>query len=632
MFNHWQSEDIAIGIGGREPGVGIYNIETGRTDKTISLRTGESVYAVDLSPAGDSLIIGTRAGFLYLYGKEEFLQKEGNPAPQRFIQGAAVLSLCFLDEHSVAASDTAGRCLIWELTRGSQPVHLPTRDAAICALFQTQEGRLAGISMAGELIVWDLMQNSIASTIDIPAPPALSALVKPVYRRAKDSWLWPGEGGVIVIWQPGQNKVDTISAHEGDVYAIAVYGDEFLTIGRRDGLIKRWKAGSNKPSRCFNAPKGIISAAIWGQRQDCRMLLINDIGKASIYRLAKSQFEFVESLAGRDYRIVFGPDMDSYIDRINKQRTEKAEDIRRQIREKIAKRQYAGLNILYRQLLELGFEHLSLLLTAQEAASKSDVIGELKAYKRLDNLLSQNNMPVPDSLLRYTELLEDTWNLKAACSIYQRLSQKHPDRNIYLKKINRLSGCIEIVDKGRYVIASDIPLATVAQSATLLGKAFSGRFFINNIDEPVPCNGQVSADDFIQRYERLRQKRTDIDLPLAEEKEFYWLSKDKVEEKPIIIFDDNNTDSCCDLKFGIRILNSPSQTVLIPFVLFDTGDAAAGVSVEEHNTAIIGKLERAGNRLLSNARLHMIHVNVNYVIRQLITKGLAEKRALMRSH
>ena len=40
------------------------------------------------------------------------------------IHGAPVLSACFLDTNNLAVSDTAGRCLIWDLAGEGQPQKL----------------------------------------------------------------------------------------------------------------------------------------------------------------------------------------------------------------------------------------------------------------------------------------------------------------------------------------------------------------------------------------------------------------------------------------------------------------------------------------------------------------------------
>ena len=344
MTNQWQSANIILGVGGKRPGVGIYNIDTGLIENTISLTAGESVYAVDVLPNSNSLIVGTRAGFLYLLGQEELSQQNSDFEPQRFIQGASVLSVCSLDEQRVAVSDVAGRCLIWELTKNSQPMPLPTGDGAVCALFRADDGLLAGISMAGELVVWDLMQSDIIRVLDIPTPPALSALIKPIYWRARNSWAWPGKDGVVVLYQCSQNKITTMNAHTGDVYAMAVCNDELLTIGRTDGCMKRWQANSDKPVASFKAPKGVISASIWGG-QDFRMLLINDLGKAGIYSFINDKIKFIGLLHGRDYRITIDPDLDKYQAQLSQKKIVLAENISLQIKDKIAKHVKKELDI-----------------------------------------------------------------------------------------------------------------------------------------------------------------------------------------------------------------------------------------------------------------------------------------------
>jgi len=196
-----------------------------------------------------------------------------------------------------------------------------------------------------------------------------------------------------------------------------------------------------------------------------------------------------------------------------------------------------------------------------EEAGKNDIIAELRAYKDLDQLLCKNNMATPGSLFRYAKLLEETWHLQHARLVYERLLKNEPNNNVYRESIDELTGHIETIENDEYVIETDLPLETVVESAMALNEPITGRYFINNIGTPIHCNGNISASEFIERYEKIRQKRTEIALPIAEEKNICWFSKDRPEWTTTITFADvaGIPEALEELQEIVSFLRNPEQ-------------------------------------------------------------------------
>jgi hypothetical protein len=613
-------QSVLLGRGGNSPGIEAYSAISGTLEKILSLTVGQSVYAIDISPDGD-IVAGTKTSDIY------WLRQQGHEASgflvEQFANCAPILDVCFVDERTVAVSDTAGRCLLWQLRKDAQPDKLPRAGGVVFSLFRLDDRHLAGLSVFGQLLVWDLAERNLAKVVEVPPPPDLSALVKPVYWL--DSWAWPARGGIIVLYKWRTNDVHTIcTAHSGDVYAVVVCGDELLTIGKTDRFLKRWQAGCDTPAGSLEVPHGIISAALWCSRQSRRLLLINDAGQAGIYSWTDGKLNLIKQLAGQDYRIAFGPDMERLKSAMQHQEKLRVKELSAQINNKIAQRVYDDeLQSFYQQLTKLGYRQVALGLQGLEAGSKNDLVAEIKIYRELVDIIQHEHPGSEKSLLRYAELLESVWQPQNACRIFKKLARIYPDNNGYAESMFRVSKQASIIEDGNYIIESDIQLPLLARSAVALCTRFTGRYLVKNIKAQGNCNVIISAGELIEKYEQISKTRPHEPLPQAEEAELCWLSKEKTEQITTVIFASKDTELFSCLELGVKFFNARLQTVLIPVVMFNAGKDVKGVSVEQHNGAVLKNLQHIENNSLSNAWLQMVHRNINHAIRQLITRALA---------
>ncbi len=630
MSNLWEPEKIVLGVSRATSGVEVVDPDTAQTERIVHLPSDQGVYAMDMSADGMSLAVGTKTGFLYWLEKQTPSEMSNEFTTQKLIQGSSILSVCFLDRFNLATSDVASRCLIWLLGQNKKCERLATQGKVICALFKLDEDRLAGVSLDGKLVVWELNNRKVAEIIEIPKPPPLSALVKPVYWSARESWVWPAREGLITIYQAHGNQIKTISAHDSNFYACAIVADKLATIGRTDCCLKLWAVDSQEVVGCYEAPKGVISMTAWGDR-DWQILIIKDSGGAGIYSLAKNGLELIRPLADQHYRTSSGPDVHKYKARIRQARTHAAEDLKLQIKGKIARRQWDGLGDLYRQLVALGFENMCLLLKAQAEAAKENIPGELQAYKELDCVLGQNRTETWVYLRRYAHLLEKTWQLQSSYAIYTRLSKTGNDKKQYTDEINGLSDHLQAIEKGRYVIDSSIGIDTLLESAGVLEEPFSGRYLLRQDGPAVNFTIHISEDDIIRPYQELCRKKPNQPLPSAQAESLDWLSDRGSEQVQVISFAGPDGDILEGLEFGIKLIKSGQHTVLAPMILFNAGEKPANISTADHNRLLFEKLSQINSGPTPNAWLRMVRANVNYVIRQLITKE-SSRNSLVGSH
>jgi len=621
MDHNWHTENILLGKGGSKPGVTVFNTESNQAERLHSLPDGQSVYAISLSPDGNTLAAGTKNGFLYKITYEPDAKDNPENAIQKIIHGYPILSTCFLDTTNLAVSDTAGRCLTWDLAGEVEPQKLYGGKDMVCSLFQLANNNLAGISSAERLLIWDWPQQKIIQELEIPKLPTWSALVKPVYWRKEDSWVWPGQNGVIVFYRVHHNDIHTICAHEGDIYAITVCDDQLWTIGKNDGDLKCWETGRDEPVKSIDAPLGIISVAVWGNK----VLLVNEKGMAGIYEFSNSQFGFIQMLSGCGYRIAIGPDLEKSNAALKQKENQLVKQIIAQIESKIVSHQWSDLNDLHEQLIRMGRKDASLVLRGKEARAKDDIVGELISYNNLTGSISIKESGTKDHWKRYAQLLEDAWLPNNAYEVYQQLSKMYPADQSCAVNAERLEEVVKVLEGNEYIIDTDTPLALLIKSAMVVNQPFVGRYRIKTLDEVNTWGTIILPDSLVGKYERIRQNAHKVPLPRGQQKELWWLLTGKKEQVCVVIFASSAPDFLSSLEFGIKFLNGGLQPVLRPVILFNAGEKSANISVKEHNKCVLNKLREIENKDLSNKWLQVVHEKVSEVIGRLINRGLWER-------
>ncbi|KPL24978.1 MAG: hypothetical protein AMJ75_02255 [Phycisphaerae bacterium SM1_79] len=628
MTCHLQ-QNLFLGLGGEKPGVAIYDPNLHLLRRVLSLPAGRSVYAIGISDDGRLLAAGTSSGEMYRLVLEpaagEYRYKTELLTSS---VSAPVLSVCFPDEGTFAVSDIAARCLLLGAGQ-TEPDRLPTGNRIICALFRLDDGHLAGLSTSGDLLIWNRMESEIIQIVEAPSPPVrLTALVKPVYWSEADRWVWPSRSGVIVFYSWSRNEVRAISAHAGDVYAILAYKNELLTMGI-DGSVKFWHAGADEPVGGCRGPGQVISAALWADRQSRNLVLINREGKAGIYSWADDEIEFTEWLNGDNFRCAVGPDMQKVESGLRRQKAMRARELSVQIKDRIARRQMGSeLDSRHQQLVQLGYEHVSWALRAEESKFNNDIVSELQCYGKLFELLSETDERIEGSLLRFADLLETLWQPEKAHAIFRHLAQRHADNNDYVESMARVSRYMRILEGSKYIIETDIPLPSLVGAATVLKKAFTGRFVVKNVEAPIHCGVIISADELVKKYVEISGTKPQQQLPKAEQVELWWLSNRTIEQVTTVIFAADESGYFSFLEVGVKFLNAANlQTVLVPVVIFKADKKANNeVSIEQHNRAILRQLQPIDNGDASfNGWLRMVYANVRDSVRQLITRKVAQR-------
>jgi len=309
---------------------------------------------------------------------------------------------------------------------------LETGEGVICTLLKLDENNLVGLSSQGELIGWTLPDAEIVKSVALLPPPILRALVHMAYWPAAHSMVFPGRGGILVLYDLETGEVRTQAAHEGDFYALFILNDDLATMGMKDCRFKLWKAESlDEPFMEFKVPTGVVSARNAGVDQD-KIVLVTENGEAGIYSLENSALRFINKLTGSDYRAIWGPNSQEFEELRFRERASRVEQLIYEIQEKIEHNNADGIEELHCELKGLGYEQISMALLANQAFRNEDIISELKIRSELVRLLPRDNPDSFDSFERYASILEKIWQIEEAYDIYAQILTINPDHKAWV--------------------------------------------------------------------------------------------------------------------------------------------------------------------------------------------------------
>ncbi|MCK4783430.1 MAG: WD40 repeat domain-containing protein [Desulfobacteraceae bacterium] len=616
----FRAENIVFGVGGRQPGVQIYNAISDSLETILSLDEGYSVYAIDVSPDGKTIVAGTKTGAIHWLTWQGPEQGDAGFLVEQVSHGRPVVSISFVEASTIAVADTTGRCFLRQVGKDAQPKELSSGKRIIYKLFHLGSRHLAGLGINGDLLVWDWLRDDLIQVMEAPVPPKeFLALTRPVYWPAAAVWVWPGRGGLIVFYNQRSNEMNCVWSGAREVYAMVICNEQLLTIGT-DGHARHWHLGTGKPADSFKAPRGIISATSWQQDDSPMLLLINDEGKAGVYLLTDMGLELIKPLPGQDYRTAVGPDAEKLRLAVQQQKMIRVKELTAQINEKIVRQQYSELEDYYNNLDELGYRQVALALRGREARSKNDFVAELRISSELVDIIPHDHPGSKNSLVRHAELLESAWQLPEALGLYRELADRYLDSKSYPETVQRLSEYINEIKTGRCVIEPDIAVLSLIESAMVLAKRFRGRYLLE-ARQPVSCRVVLGAGEFVKKYEQLCDGKPQ--MPTAQEMELRWLSGHKVELITTVVFRNQNLDGFNDIELGVKFFSSRLQTVLVPVMMLNTGKKTNRMSIEQSNRGLIKELRHIEDDHFKGW-LEMVEHTINHTVRRLITQKQAE--------
>jgi hypothetical protein len=581
-----------------------------------SLGQGESVYSVDLWTQTETVALGTRSGkagmLLPLTAREG-----GDIHASREYEGkASILSVCLVSATTLAIADAAGGQFLWHAEQGGRVDRLAGGGAIVYALFHPDNRRIAGLSVSGELFTWDLLTRELIDTVRVPKPPGRAALVRPQYWRHEDLWVWPSRSGVLVYYYNTQRTAEAICGHRGDFYAVTACGPELITVGANDRRLKRWRRGCRRPVGECEVSEPVISAVAWGGHRG-QILLINESGRAGLYRWSNEKLALVKVLPGEDYRVAFGPDPASFESARQHHQIEVVGQLVEEADAQIAQGQWDQFESVCQRLSDSGYPQVTWALRGRRARIQDDLLGELQAYHELARIIPHDNDGSRESLVHYAGLLESVWQLRDALGLYQRLGALRSNNDGYADKIQRLSDCLGMIESSRGVIEAELPLSSLVKSAAVLGHKATGRYLLLG-GGATRCRACLSIDEVAEKY--ACRSASKPQAPRIEKTELCWLSKGRQEHTPAIVIRSTDGGPFSHLELVIRFFDIQAQTVLMFTIVLNAQRASGNETTPQHNEAILDELARVYNGPMLNSWYHTVFDDIKWVIRQLVTR------------
>ena len=472
------------------------------------------------------------------------------------------------------------------------------------------------------MLFWELPEGRLVQTVEVPAPPPKSALVKMVYWPCAGTLAFPGPDGDLTLLGVEKQYVKNLKAHKGPFYAIALLGKNLMTAGLNDKCLKLWEIGPDRPVKEVQTGKAVISAAALGQT---KVLLIDTEGAANIYTVEENQLNLIMQLPGRDYRMVFVPSSEKIKAADDRRRTEEVQRIMKEMQNSNGQMADGEIEEHHSQLVELGYEHLSLSFRSEQAEQKGNLTEALRFSVSLTKILPKDNPKICPSMERHANLLEMTWHLPEADAVYRQILNLDPNYQ-FLRFPTILQKFPKGLNEMPWIIEPEIGIRDIIESATTIGKRFRGRYVIRK-QESIFC-GRVllRPETIIEKYEKVRQESRKGTLPPAMDEQVWWLSGRGHEQVRFIAFGKGATNSIPGLQFAAQIHCGDSDTVVIPVVLFDWCDGLTDESAEEGNKRALDTLTHIKNNELSNSFLGAVDGALQQALRRLINENRPEGR------
>jgi hypothetical protein len=612
---------VILGAGGAFPNVSTYDIVSGEINTQIEVSHGHSVYSIDIGFENGMIGLGTRGGLIKIIPDPAKQEAEGL-ALRTLIQGAPILSVSWIGNALLAVSDNAGRCLLWETDQEAILGSLEVTEGSICSMTKLDNETLAGLSSSGELHLWHLSDQQLLRIIKGPSPPPMKALIHMVYWPGRQALVWPAQEGRLALFDPKTEQIVQIDAHRGDFYAISAQGNNLITTGMKDGRLKIWVADAEEAVQDHDVPTGIISMAIM-RTKNTNALLVGKKGAAILYSIEKEKLQFIREIPGKDYRTVKSHPWETIQIYYDRQRSMEVKNILAEIQTSTGRVGMEVINGLHSQLIDLGYEHVSLGIRADQANQRGDIAEVIKLRSDLVSILPGNDPGACLAMEKYATILEKAWHLVEADAVCKRIITIDPGYRFELDT-SRIEAFGKIINEKRWFVDSDIPIEQIIRTATIIEKTFSGRYLIK-ASPPESSRVKLDPEAVIIKYKQLQKEDGKKGLPEATMERLAKISRSGIHESEYITFGNGKINDIRGLQMVLQIMPGDLGTVVTPMILFDWHTDSPEKTFQEGNE----KAEKALNNIRSNASsnsyLSAVYRVAKNALRRILTEKLQEE-------
>lgn len=617
----WQKAIAILGSGGTVPGITFLNLDSGESRSAVSLPTGQSVYAIGLSPGGQTVAFGTKSGLIYRSQVIEESAESPGCLLEPLLQGSPVLAVCYLNDDRLVASDVAGRCLLWHLAESTPvPVPLETGQNRICSLLRFTSEILVGLAEEGELLFWNLTDDALTDRAAGPEPPAPAAAVCLLHWEEEETLVYPAQGGQLVRYFPLSGQFRSCKAHQEEFCAVALTQDRLVTAGWSDGRLCLWQPGSERPEQTLSLPVGVLSA-LPAAHSSSDLLLIDTAGRARVYSLDNGKATVRTTVTGEDYRAAVGPSARQLRFLIARRRQREAQQLSRQIQEGLRSDPDSDVRELYARLGELGFEHISLELQADQAHHQNDLPKEIALRRKLAELLPDNTSAAREILQRHATVLERVAQFREAASVYERLVEMNPSHPAK-RRLRELSALFDRSEETEWIIDTDLPLEVLLQSANALGRPFRSRYLLERF-EPLSRQGvSLEAGAIVRKQKQILRKQPEKDSLWVSKQTLWRLSAAEIEPVEVVLFSPRKQSGIEGTQLAVQIATDGSHSAAIPLSLFSARALDAQATNEDHNRRVLEAYRETRSKPHAAMWLKKAHETIVHTLRRILSERL----------
>ena len=347
--------------------------------------------------------------------------------------------------------------------------------------------------------------------------------------------------------------------------------------------------------------------------------MIDQGGRAGIFEIGNDQAREAHVLSGSGYRAVAKPDPERVRALVAHLRHDEAERVAERLLELTTAGSPEVSEADHQRLVELGYEHVSLAIRAEAARRYGDDLVELEQRHALAGMLPDKAACV-ESIQRYADLLVSFWQPALANAVFRRIEtiigRHHPGVD--------LRACVEAMRQENWVIDPHGEITRLIEAASVLNTALAGRYVVRRGNAVIVPGARLEVMQIAAKYEQERTESRSEALPRHVVDSLWWLSRDRVQERPTVVFANDNTGNAIALEVALWVEHDGIQNVVMPATLVRIPKPQAeSTDPVVHNQRVRKSLETIVSQPTAHSWTDKVDSALTMTLRRLATEAVS---------
>ena len=608
------SETVVFGGGGsRFPAILMWGNPAEEKPPVIVSRfaAGYSVYALAVSPSGNRVAAGTKAGLLRIHGLGGYRANKDAPVQFEVFHRSAALALTFCTDDLLASGGLDGKINVWSVSERKLVAEFEAHAGGVFALCSLGSLVLASIGADGILRVWDM--DSLKSKFEsenFPLP-KIHALTSLAYSPKPGLLMHPSRTGELHVYDARNDFAKRIvQAHHGDFCALACGSENVLTAGLEDMTLKAWPLSLDSAATEAATGSGIVAVSWSGTGQ---VMTASTDGCGQVWTMGGSlspgprfaDFD-LRSCVGLPAEII----TQEQLTEDKKWRDEKLSEAR-DLMANMGPGQLRELTEIVETLRNRGFDAEAVLVLADAARAQERLLWELETCMALVEGLGDKKPAIP-SLYALGDLLERIREPELAKEHFGRILSIEEDYRDVKERISRLESHpllnLSFESSVRGDFAGRDQVIQELEKCTILGKKFQWRVLLD-VMQVVRLQTHIVPDEFSDAALAATGDRGVDKTRTGLERAMLFLGTEVCDAQWVYL---PSATACAGLVFTLEIRPTAFGTELVPYSLFDAGRLGIpeAASPEEHNE----QFKDAWTRLVNSSGAKQWLADINALV------------------